>query len=254
MGKLYINMGKKIPLLFIAILCLSLVQAQDTNVPEEYSTENLLNLKLPPLEVLLEGARSSSQVEFYNLRMEGEELTLKTERRKWQEYFSFYGSYQYGLLAMNTETDIGGGYPLIYQYSGTAQSWYSAGVSLRLPLDQLFDRKNRIRRQQIKIEETLKERELWYDEHKMRIIELYTKAVEMSNSLKFAVELFSVSDAQYQMAQKDYILGTITAQGLNVAKSQQVTAMLQMERVKAELNSAILRMEIMSGVQIINRK
>ncbi len=234
-----------------SLLAPKMLVSQEIDVPEEYSTDNLLRMKLPPLDLLLEGARNSSQVEFYNLRMEGEQLTLKTERRKWQEYFSFYASYQYGLLATNTETDLGSTYPMMYQYSGTAQSWYSVGAAVRLPLDQLFDRRNRIRRQEIKIEETLKERELWYDEHKMRIIELYTKAIEMSNNLKYAVELFSVSDAQYELAQKDYILGTITAQGLNVAKSQQVTALLQLERVKAELNSAILRLEIMSGVKII---
>ena len=229
------------------------VQAQEGIVPESYSTENLLNIQLPHLEELLEGARNSSQVEFYNFRMEGEQLTLKTERRKWQEYVSFYASYQYGVMAMNSHTNIGLDYPMVYQYSGSAQVWYNVGAVIRVPLDQLFDRRNRIRRQQLKIEETLKERELWYDEHKMRIIELYAKAVEMANNLKYAVEMYSLADAQFEVAQKDYIMGTTTAQGLNVAKGQQVQAFLQLERVKSELNSAILKMEVMSGVKIINR-
>lgn len=239
------------------VLCLlfstSSVKAQEVSALDTYSTESLLSMQLPSLEVLLDGARNTSQVEFYNLRMEGEQLLLKTERRKWQEYFNFHANYQYGIMAISTESVVGTDLPTVFQYSGSDQSWYTIGASVRLPLDQLFDRKNRIRRQQIKIEETLKERELWYDEHKMRIIELYTKAIEMSNSLRYAVELFSVSDAQYQLAQKDYVLGVITAQGLNVAKAQQVTALLQVERVKAELNSAILKMEIMSGVAIINK-
>lgn len=241
-------------LLISSVLCTSPLKSQDNNIAEPYSTDNLLNMELPPLQVLLEGARNSSQVEFYNLRMEGEELMLKTERRKWQEYFNFHANYQYGIMAISTESVVGADLPIIYNYSGSDQSWYTIGASVRLPLDQLFDRRNRIRRQQIKIEETLKERELWYDEHKLRIIEEYAKAVEMSNSLKLVVELFAVSDAQYQSAQKDYILGVITAQGLNTAKSQQVTAFVQVERVKAELYTAILRMEIMSGVDIINKK
>lgn len=240
-------------LLLLCILCFTpILRSQESNVPDKYSTDNMLNIKLPPLEVLLEGARNSSKVEFYNLRMEGEQLMLKTERRKWQEYFNFHANYQYGLLATSSELNIGNGLPVIYQASGLAQSWYTIGAAVRLPLDQLFDRRNRIRRQEIKIAETLTERDLWYDEHKMRIVEQYTKAIEMSNNLKYSVELFSVSDAHYQLAQKDYILGNITAQSFNVAKSQQVTALLQLERVKAELNTAMLKLEIMTGVKIIN--
>lgn len=240
-------------LFLCSMLFTSALKSQEANETNTYSTDYLLNMLLPPIEVLLEGARNSSTVEFYNLRTEGQELMLKTERRKWQEYFNFYGTYQYGVLAMNTENYFGSGLPPLYQYSGSAQSWYNFGASIRLPLDQLFDRRNRIRRQQIKIEETVKEKELWYDEQKLRIIEEYAKAIEMYNSIKYVVELVSVSDAQYQSAQKDFILGIISAQGLNVAKSQQVTAFVQLERVKAELYTAILRMEVLSGVKIINR-
>ena len=59
--------------------------------------------------------------------------------------------------------------------------WYNVGIVLRVPLDQLFDRRNRIRRQHLKIEETRTERELWFDEQKLRLIELYAKTQEMLN-------------------------------------------------------------------------
>jgi len=232
---------------------ISSLSSQEASVPESYSTDILLNMELPPLEVLLEGARSSSQVEFYNLRMEGQELMLKTERRKWQEYFNLHANYQYGIMAISTESIAGYDLPSVLQYSGTDQSWYNMGVSIKLPIDQLFDRRNRIRRQQIKIEETMKERDMWYDEHKMRIIEQYAKAVEMSNNLKDVLEQLAVSEGYYELAKKDYVLGVITGHSLNVAKSQQVAAFLQVEKVKSELYIAILKMEVMSGVKIINK-
>jgi outer membrane protein TolC len=217
------------------------------------SQDEFLSLRLPPLDELFEGIRNSPMVEYYKYRMEGEELMLKTERRRWQEYISFFASYQYGVMAMNAYSNIGVDYPLIYQYSGSAQMWYSAGAHIRIPLDQLFDRGNRIRRQQLKIEEQVKERELWYDEQRLRLIELYTKTQEMLTNLKFAVEMYSLADAQFEVAQKDYIMGSTTAGALSNAKGQQVQALLQLERVKSELNSAILRMEVISGVKIINR-
>lgn len=224
-----------------------MVPVMDTTVT------SLLGVDLPPLQVFFDGARNSAMVEFYNYRMEGQELTLKTEKRKWQEYVNFFATYQYGIMAMNTNTDIGFNYPLVNQYTSSEQSWYNFGASIRVPLDQLFDRRNRIRRQQLKILETTKERELWYDEQKFRIIEEYTKVLEMSNNLKYAIEMFSLADAQYVVAQKDYIIGSTTAQGLNNAKGQQVQAFLQLERIKAELTSSILKLEVLSGVKIINR-
>ncbi|MDP3436667.1 MAG: TolC family protein [Bacteroidales bacterium] len=239
---------KRIFLIAILILGINRVNAQNS-VEEEF-----LSLTLPPLETLFEGIRNSPTVQFYNYRTEGEELMLKTERRRWQEYISFYASYQYGVMAMNAYSNIGLDYPMIYQYSGSAQMWYSAGAMVRIPLDQLFDRGNRIRRQQLKIEETRTERELWYDEQKLRLIELYTKTQEMLGNLNQAIQMFILADAQFKIAEKEFILGGSNNPGaLSNAKGQQVQAVLQLERVKSELNSAILKMEVMSGTKIINR-
>jgi hypothetical protein len=241
-------MKKLLLILAVTLFGTSRVNAQ--NVTED----DFLSLTLPSLETLFEGIRNSSTVQFYNYRMEGEELMLKTERRRWQEYISFYASYQYGVMAMNAYTNIGVDYPIVYQYSGNAQMWYSFGVLLRVPLDQLFDRGNRIRRQQLKIEETRTERELWFDEQKLRLIELYAKTQEMLNNLKGAVEMYVLTTGQYEVAQKEFILGGAQSQGaLSNAKGQQVQAMLQLERIKSELNMAILKMEVLSSTKIINR-
>ena len=96
-------MKKIILILAVTLFCVPGVKAQNT------SEEDLLSLTLPPLETLFEGIRNSSTVQFYNYRMEGEELMLKTERRRWQEYISFHASYQYGVMAMNAYTNIGVG-------------------------------------------------------------------------------------------------------------------------------------------------
>lgn len=240
---------RKTIILFCLILAASIKQgfAQDSIV------NDLLNLQLPPLETLFEGAHKSSMVEFYEYRMEGEELTLKTEKRKWLSYFNGYASYQYGVMGLNNYTNIGAEFPVVYQYSASDQIWYNAGVSLRFTLEDLFDRKNKIRRQQLKIYETLKERDMWYDEQKIKIIELYVKAQELLNNLKYVIEMFTFSDVNYRDLEKEYIMGSITAHTLSIAKGQQVQAFLQLERVKSELNMAILKLEILSSTKIINR-
>ncbi len=215
--------------------------------------EELADLTLPTLEELFEGAGKSSTVKFYNYRMEGEELMLKTERRKWLEYISILGTYQYGVIGINSYTDIGADYPLVYQYSAGDQLWYNIGASAKIPLDRLFDRRNRIKRQKLKIQETMAERDMWHDDQKLKIIEQYTVAIEMRNNLKLVIEQYAFATAQFEAVQKDYIMGAVTAQSLGVAKSQQTQAYLQMEKVKSALNNAILSLEVLSNIKIISK-
>lgn len=220
---------------------------------QEIPTEDLLKLQLPPLDTLFEGARKSSMVEFYKYRMEGQELALKTERRSWLAYFTIFGTYQYGIMGMNSFTNLGSNYPIVYQNTGGEQIWYNVGGALNIPLDKVFDRRNRIKTQQLKIEETLKERDMWYDEQRVKIIELYTKAQGMLSVLKVVLEQSVLADVQFSIAQKDYMMGVINAQGLNSAKGSQVQAFMQLENVRSELNTAILKLQILSSTKIINK-
>ena len=215
--------------------------------------EDLADLKLPSLEELFEGARKSSTVQFYEYRMAGEELILKTERRKWLEYISILGTYQYGVIGINSYTDIGSDYPLVYQYSAGDQLWYNIGASAKIPLDRLFDRRNRIKRQQLKIQETLKERDMWHDNQKLKIIQQYTVAIEMKNNLKIGIEQLSYATAQFETTQREYIMGSATSQMLGIAKSQQTQASIQLERIKSQLLTSLLSLEVLSNINIINR-
>lgn len=237
---------KKILIFLLLISTANLKQAfaQDTSIAD------LLNLNLPPLQTLLDGANKSSMVEFYEYRMEGEELTLKTEKRRWLGYFSGFATYQYGVMGLNNYSNVADDLP-IYQYTASAQIWYNAGAAIRISLDELFDRRNRIRRQQLKINETMKEKEMWYDEQKREIIRLYYEAQKTLNTLKYAVENYNLANTQYEMAQGDYIRGNSTMHSLATSKGMQVQTFLQMEEIKASLNIFIGQLEIISKTKIL---
>ena len=220
---------------------------------QENSIEDLLNLKLPTIESLFEGARKSPMIEFYEYRNEIQELNLKTERRNWLQYFSIGATYQYGIVGMNTFTEFGSNYPIVYQSSGGKQTWYNAAATFRLPLDNLFDRRNRIKTQQLKIKETLKERDLWYDDQKLKVAQFYYRAQEILNNLKLFIDVATMADAQYQAAQKDFIMGSISLQALSVAKNAQVLSLTQLEQYKSTLTSSIVQLEIISNTKILNK-
>lgn len=219
---------------------------------ESLSPDDYLNLRLPSLEVLFENAKNSAAVDFYKVRMEEEASALKTEKRSWLKYFRFSSSYQWGLMGINSafsDTDT----PLFYQYSGARQNWYNIGASISIPFDDFFDRKNRITRQKLKTKATQVEMEKWHDEQKIRIIEVYTKAVKELSVLKLKAESLSFANTQFTLAQQDFLNGNIRAGDLGQIKSMQMNALESYEQTRSELNKALLQLEILSKTKILNR-
>ena len=244
------NKGHYKGYILTAFICFLSIQGK----AQQNTEDDLINLKLPPIDSLFESAKKSSMIEFYNYRMEGQELALKTERRSWLQYFKIAGTYQYGVIGMNSYTDLGAPYSIIYENTGGEQVWYNLGATLSIPLDKLFDRKNRINTQKLKIKETIKERDMWYDDQKTKIIDLYYKTQSALNTLKIVVEQSVIADAQYEIAKNDYIGNAITAHTLTTAKSLQVQSHIQMEELKAALKTSLLQLEILSNRKLLNNK
>lgn len=62
----------------------------------QLSPDDYIGLQLPPLHQLLENARNTPQVEYYNKAVEIQERELKNVRRNWQHYFKINANYNYG--------------------------------------------------------------------------------------------------------------------------------------------------------------
>lgn len=219
---------------------------------EALSPDDYLNLKLPPLEILFENAKNSAAVDFYQVKMEEEASALKTEKRSWLKYFRFSTTYQWGMMGMNTAFSDPNT-PLFYTYSGGRQNWYNVGLSIAIPFDDFFDRPNRIHRQQLKTKATQVEMEKWHEEQKIRIIEMYTKAVKELSVLRLKAESLSFANTYFELSQHNFINGNIDSGELNQIKTMQMDALESYEQTRSELNKALLQLEILSKTKILNR-
>ena len=94
---------------------------------------------------------------------------------------------------------------------------------------------------------------MWHDDQKLKIIQQYTVAIEMKNNLKIGIEQLSYATAQFETTQREYIMGSATSQMLGIAKSQQTQASIQLERIKSQLLTSLLSLEVLSNINIINR-
>ena len=112
------------------------------------SAETYMNLHLPPLYELLENARAQSpQVNQFASKKEQEEREIKTLRRSWLKNIKLNAQYSYGSTDVNSLMYYDKNLPVVQNVTGTTQAWWTVGAGISLPLDEIFNRRNRIKQQ-----------------------------------------------------------------------------------------------------------
>lgn len=241
----------KFKLLIISIFFLSstYISAQDI---VELTPKDYLNFRLPPISELFENAKNGPVSKFYEKKRQADESELTTQKRKWMNGIRIGGGYQYGIIDNNTAFSDNVT-PIFYQYSGKKQNWYNVGISLSVPLDEIFDRKNRIKKQELTMQASEFEEEKLYDELKIRIIEVYTLAVKQLALIKIRSEALILSETEFEMSRNDFVNGKITVQELNSKKSSYSAVIIEYEEMRAQLNNALLQLEILTKTSIISK-
>lgn len=219
----------------------------------QMTPERYISMRLPPLHVLMENARNAPQVGYYESNREIEERELKTVRRTWLKFFKLNGNYSYGSSDIYNQNYTDSNLPPSFTTttSGRTQSWWNVGASVSVPLDEIFNRRNKIRQQKKRIENTQYDLDRWYDELRLKIIDAYTTAIEKLSVMESAAQSMATARAQYQLAEADFINGKLDAQALSRQKSIENSAIREYEQVRASLNSSLLRLEVLTNTRII---
>ena len=253
---------KKVVITLWALLIAAAAAAQtEPTAPEfEYSDlqqlapEDYINLQLPPLHTLMENARHAPQVGYYESNREIEERELKTVRRNWMHYFKLNANYNYGSSDIYNQNYQDSSIPVwTTTTTGRDQSWWNVGASFSIPIDELFNRRNKIKQQKKRIENTQYDMDRWYDDLRLKIIDSYTSAVQQLSILRSAAEAMIAAQAQYRMSEADFINGKLDAQALSRQKSIENVAIREYEQVRSNLNNALLRLEVLTHTPIINK-
>ncbi|MBS4765694.1 TolC family protein [Alistipes sp. kh20] len=218
------------------------------------SAESYMNLHLPPLYVLLENARERSpQVNQFASTKEQEEREIKTLRRSWLKNIKLNAQYSYGSTDVNSQIYQDINLPIIQNVTGTTQAWWTVGAGISLPLEEIFNRRNRIKQQRKRLESIEYEMNSWYDEICLKIIECYTSAVENLSLLETSARSMVAAKAQSLAAEADFVNGKIDAQTLSRQKSIESSTVREYEQTRSLLNKALLQLEVLSKTPIISQ-
>ena len=231
-----------LPFICLLILCAIplTISAQEVHDGSEFTTTDYKNLVLPPLDLLFENAKKI------------ERKILAKEKRAFLSFFSLRGSYQYGMFGNeSTFTDIA--IAPYLTYTTQAQKGYTIGGGVNIPLDGLFDLGSRIKRQKLTLRNAELEKEIKFDEVKREIIEYYATANSQLSVLKLRAETLELATLQYEIAEKDFINGTIDSGALSVEKQRQSVALEAYEKSKFEVTKSLLILEVITRTPILRK-
>jgi len=219
------------------------------------SADDYAKLVLPPLSLLMESAANSPRIKALMAVKEQEIGNLKTTKRNILSTISGYGNYQYGNYAsfMASTSSNGSATGASAVVSNQQQATYSTGAGISIPLEVIYDRKNKIKTQQAKVKQADYEVLNAIDELKMEIAELYSTAIQQLVVLKAKAEVYTLSNTEMKMGEIQYLNGDITIGQLNSLKTIQAEAIDNYESTRSELNKSLLFLEIKTGVKIIKK-
>ncbi len=242
---------KIVSLLVFSMFLLAPVLAQESIA--DMAPEDYVNLKLPPLDSLFENAKKNPLIQIHDTKKEEELGLLSKEKKSWLKYFSIGSSYHYGIQAY-TSGYSDSATPLYYQYNNNATNYYNVGGAISIPLDDLFDRKRRIKNQKLLVKESEYTKEQKFDELKQEIIELYTTVLSNLSILRLKAEYMAFAKAQYLVVESEFVNGKTDATLLSDRKRIQIEAASEYETTRALLNTSILKLEVLSKTKIVNQK
>lgn len=238
--------------LFILCVIPSVIHAQDSHDSSDLTAIDYKNLVLPPLDLLFENAKNGPIYQAAQVKEQIERKMLAKEKRAFLSFFSLRGSYQYGMFGNEaTFTDVS--IAPYLSYSTQAQNGYTVGAGVNIPLDGLFDLGPRIKRQKLTLKNAALEKEIKFDELKREIIEMYTMANSQLGVLKLRAETLELATLQYEIAEKDFVNGTIDSGALSVEKQRQSVALESYEKSKFEVTKSLLILEVITRTPILRK-
>lgn len=222
-------------------------------IPQTLTTNEFITFQLPPLDSLFESAKTNPRLKAIGASIEAARNDLKVAKRDWWQYFSVRAGYTYGILG--TYTDQETQYtPLTTVYSGTSQSSWSVGANVSIPFNKLFSRQPTVKKQKELIKNAEYTQQAEFHVIKNEIIELYCGIQYQLKLLKMALETITLYNAEYQVAELDFINEKSNKNRLlSDIKSSQKDAKIEYEKIISELNVMFLKLELISNMQLRNK-
>lgn len=234
---------------FILILFgLHLLSAQGIN---EFITNGLevndISKKLPPLDTLVVMAKERSP--FLKVTLNEQQYrngVVSFEQRAWLEYINLEAGYNYGIFDNLSNSQIAGD-PQSQLLFSTEQSRYQVGVSVRLPISAIINRRAKILSAKGEAEKARYETEVAEMELEQRVTILYNDVLKIHRMFFLANAIVDSFRVQSIRAEKDFANGVISVTEYTRLQQMMNQASMNYELQRADFVAAVMALENITG-------
>jgi outer membrane protein TolC len=235
----------KLVFIISIFLFFSFCKAQDSISRADY--DEVDKLLIPKLDVLVEAAwEKHGMVKFREADIEARESELISKKRYWTRNFGVQGDYRYGTFANFSEnvTDASS----VNLSSNTTQVNYGIGFYLKLPVFDLYNRKNSMKQAEAEIEAAESFLEFQKFEVKESVINHYEELIMRQNLLEVSAKNLANAKLSYNIAEKEYKDGLLPIH--EFVRLTDITARIESEylRSKSQFLRAKKLLENLTGL------
>lgn len=242
------------PLIFFGQGVFQGVTTQDSTATFNPFVDDI-TLRIPPLEDLIDSAIVNSPL----LRSQDADIAIwkykiKTAKRDWMQNLYIDGLLQNDIwdALTNNKTNYGDDNTILsYQNNNRAL----AAISVRLPLDDLWDRRNRIKTATKEVEKSMALKDNEIIELRKLIIVQYNQLIVNQRILKIANENIYAQALQKEMGDKEFLNGQITLYELAYINEMYRKAVTDFEESRFNFYNAYMLLQEFAGIKfnVINK-
>lgn len=237
--------------IFLLFFALQVTSAQSINAfIEKGLKENDISKKLPPLDTLIAMAKEFSP--FIKVTVSEQQYrdgVVSAEQRAWLEYINFEAGYNYGIFDNLSNSQIAGD-PQSQTLFSTEQSRYNVGVSLRLPLSAIINRKARIKSAKGEAEKARFETQVAEVELEQKVVELYNDLLKRHRLFFISRSIVDNFRVQSIRAEKDFANGVINVTEYTRLQQMMNQATMNFELQRSDFISSVMALENIIGTDL----
>lgn len=216
----------------------------------EETTINFSNFHLPPLAVLFENAKHTPQILSLEKAQEIAQADVAKQKRHIFSYLTGHASYSYGKTDMWGQNSTA--YNLVLQqYQGSEQSYWNVGVNLAVPVEDILDLKAAVKRKKLAVDQAQINKDIAYDDLKLKIASLFIKITNNLVTLKTASENAAIYQGAGSLTQEEFHQGNISIETFAGTKLHENTAVQTYQSMQTEIVTDIITLEILTHTPIL---
>jgi len=208
-----------------------------------------IELMLPSLETIIDSAIAKNPyVKFRDLQIIVNEHKLKSDRAEWTRDVGFQTDVRYGTFDNFASNVVEGQNPALTSTRNT-QTNYGFGAYIRIPFYDFLNRKNQINLAKAEIKQAQSFSQVQRNELRQLVIRQYNELIIKHRLLKIKSKYTETSRIHMQMAEKEFIDGTVTLTEYSSLSEIGSRAELELESAKMEFRTAFMILEEIVGIK-----